>query len=120
MLQYSGLTLAYIGDAYYELMVREYLIEEGDTKVDTLHTKAIVYTSALGQAQAYETIKDVLSEDEQSIFKRGRNAKTDRKARNASLADYKQATGFESLIGYLYLNKQTARIQELWQLIVDK
>lgn len=120
MLQHSGLTLAYIGDAVYELMVREYLMEQGDSKVDTLHTKAIQYTSAENQAKAFEAIKELLNEEEMSVFKRGRNAKTDRKARNASLSDYRQATGLESLIGYLYLSKQTTRLEELFRVIIDK
>lgn len=114
----NGLTLAYIGDAVYELLIRESLIRAGLTKVDHLHKEAIHYTSAVGQAKAYDSIESMLSENEISYFKKGRNGKTDRKARNASLADYKKATGFESLIGYLYLEKKQSRLEELLDYII--
>lgn len=123
MVHYNGLTLAYIGDAAYEILIREYLLLNGLTKVDNLHKQAIKYTSALGQAKAYDLIESILTEDEITTFKRGRNGKTDRKARNASLADYKKATGFESLIGQLYLNRDYDRISELFNIIqvgIDK
>ena len=113
MIQYNGTTLAYIGDAVYELMIREMLLNKGLTKVDNLHKEAIKYTSAVGQKKGLDIIYDILTEEEISIFKRGRNSNTDRKARNASLADYKQATGFEAVIGYLYLEKKQDRIIEL-------
>lgn len=118
MVPYNGLTLAYIGDASYELLVRTYLLKNGYTKVNNLHKEAIKYTSAVGQSQAFDRIESILTEEELLMFKKGRNAKTDRKARNASLADYKKATGFESLIGFLHITKQTNRIDELMKLIV--
>lgn len=118
MNQLNGTTLAYIGDAIYEIYVREYLINKGLTKVDDLHKKAIEYTSAVGQKAAYESIEDDLTDFETSIFKRGRNANTDRKARNADLATYKKATGFEALIGYLYLEKEMKRLEEIIYLIL--
>lgn len=118
-MEYNGLTLAYIGDASYELLIREYLLRKGLTKVDNLHKEAIKYTSAEGQEKAYNLIEGNLTEEETSIFKRGRNSKSDRKARNASLASYKKATGFESLFGYLHLKKDIERINELFILIVD-
>lgn len=111
---YSGLTLAYIGDAAYEILIREYLVLLGYTKVDNLHKVAIKFTSAEGQEKAFDIIESSLTEEEMSIFKRGRNAKTERKARNASLATYKKATGFESLIGFLYLERNFDRINELF------
>jgi ribonuclease-3 family protein len=117
MIKHSGLTLAYLGDAIYEVLVREYLLEKGLTKVDHLHKEAIRYTSAEGQADAYQLIEPFLSEEETSIYKRGRNAKTDRKAKNASVASYRHATGLEALIGYLYMNKQKDRIHELFDII---
>ena len=110
MIQYNGTTLAYIGDAIYEVLIRETLLEKGFTKVQDLHERAITYTSANGQAEAFDTIESFLTEEEYSIFKRGRNANTERKARNADLATYKKATGFEALIGYLYLSKKEERI----------
>jgi ribonuclease-3 family protein len=119
MLQQSGLTLAYLGDAVYELCIRNYLIQKGETKVDVLHKLAIQYTSAEGQHEAFRKIEDHLSEEEHSIFKRGRNAKTERKAKNQSLTDYRQATGLEAIFGYLYLQQNQTRIDELLSLITN-
>ncbi len=119
MTQHNGLTLAYIGDAVYEIMVRENLLKSGLTKVDHLHSEAIKFTSAEGQAISFDKIENILTEEELSIFKRGRNSKTERKARNASLATYKKATGFESLIGYLYLEKLDNRLVELVAIIMN-
>ncbi|AIO18068.1 Mini-ribonuclease 3 [Candidatus Izimaplasma bacterium HR1] len=118
-MNFNGLTLAYIGDASYELLVREYLLRKGLTKVDNLHKEAIKYTSAEGQEKAFNFIESSLSEEEISIFKRGRNSKSERKARNASLATYKRATGFESLMGYLHLSDNIERINELFIMIID-
>ena len=117
---YSGLTLAYIGDAAYEILIREYLLLSGYTKVENLHKVAIKFTSAEGQAKAFDLVEEHLTEEELGIFKRGRNAKTERKARNASLATYKKATGFESLIGYLYLERNFDRITELFNTYIDE
>lgn len=120
MLQQSGLTLAYLGDALYELFIREYFIEQGITKVDVLHQKAIAYTSAEGQARAFRLIEPILTDEELAIFKRGRNAKTDRKAKNQSLSDYRQATGLETLWGYLYLDNHIERLDELMAIILQE
>ena len=115
----NGLTLAYIGDAVYEVLVRETLVRSGITKVENLHQQAIMFTSAEGQSKAYEIVFDHLTDKERSILKRGRNAKTDRRARNASVKDYKQATGFEALIGYLHLNGEYQRMAELFKLVIN-
>ncbi len=114
----SGTTLAYIGDAVYEVIVREALIKKGFQKVDNLHKEAIKYTSAVGQKVAVESILEMLSEKEMAIFKRGRNSSTNRKAKNASIEEYRKATGFESLIGYLYLENQKDRLLELMEQII--
>ena len=114
----SGTTLAYIGDAVYEVIVREALINKGYQKVDNLHKEAIKYTSAVGQNKAMEIIREFLTEKEESMFRRGRNAQSDRKAKNASISEYRQATGFEALIGYLYLEKKTDRLSEFMKKIV--
>ena len=119
MLQLSGTTLAYIGDSIYELKVREILIEKGLTKVDDLHKNAIKYTSATGQATAFDLIENILSEEEMSIFKRGRNSESTRKPRNTSLAIYKKATGLEALIGYLHLSKNIDRLDDLYKIIFE-
>jgi len=117
--QYNGVTLAYIGDAYYELLIREALLDRGLVKVENLHNSAVSYTSAEGQKIALDKIYDSLTEEEISYFKRGRNQNTNRKARNADLATYKQATGFEALIGHLYLSKNFSRLEELLDKILD-
>jgi len=118
MNQLNGLTLAYLGDAIYELYIREMLLEKGYTKVDKLHKEAILYTSAKGQKIALDKIYNHLSESEISVFKRGRNANTDRKPRNTDLATYKRATGFEALLGYLHLNNELVRLEELLKIII--
>lgn len=120
MIQLNGTTLAYIGDAIYEVLIREALIKKGYQKVDNLHKEAIKYTSAVGQNKAVSLIIDQLTEQEISIFKRGRNANTDRKAKNATLAEYKHATGLEAVIGYLYLDKNNERIHELMDKIINE
>lgn len=118
MIQLNGTTLAYIGDAIYEVYIRETFISKGITKVDKLHKEAIKFTSAKGQAEAFEKIKETLSEEEIGVFKRGRNANSDRKPKNTDLSIYKQATGFEALLGYLYLSKNTDRLNELMNIII--
>ena len=118
MSQLNGLTLAYLGDAVYELEVRNYLIQQGYTKVDSLHQMTVSYTNAEGQANAYRKIESVLTEEELTFYKRGRNAKSDRKARSASITEYRQATGLESLFGALHLADNKDRIQELIHIIL--
>lgn len=119
MIQLSGTTLAYIGDSIYEVKVREHLIEKGLTKVDELHKNAIKFTSATGQAVAYDLIEELLTDSEISVFKRGRNCESTRKPRNTTLAIYKKATGFEALIGYLYLSKDFERLDDLYKKIFN-
>ena len=118
MNQLNGLTLAYLGDAIYEVYIRESLLKKGYTKVEKLHNEAVKYTSAIGQKEALDKIFDQLTESEVQVFKRGRNANSDRKARNTDLATYKQATGFEALIGFLYLDNQQKRLEELLNIII--
>lgn len=113
MINEPGLTLAYIGDAVYELRIREYLISRGTTNVNSLHNSAIKYTSALAQSKIIEALFDTLSEEEMDYFKKGRNATTSHKPKSASLKEYRLSTGFESLIGYLYLKKSIERLDEI-------
>ncbi|MDD4184032.1 MAG: ribonuclease III domain-containing protein [Candidatus Izemoplasmatales bacterium] len=114
MNQHSGLTLAYLGDAYYELMIRKHLLDQGLSKVNDLHKKAIKYTSAKGQSTAMAVLLEKgLTETEESVYKRGRNAEATHKPKNVSLGVYHQATGFESLIGYLYLEGDLVRLEEI-------
>ncbi len=119
MIQLNGQALAYIGDAVFELQIREYLLGNQLTKVNDLHKEAIKYTSAVSQAKMIDYILASLSEEETDIYKRGRNAKETHKPKNASLNEYRKATGFESLLGYLYLNKNDSRLMEIIKKSID-
>lgn len=110
---YSGLTLAYIGDAIYDLIIRTYVVEQGNAPVKKLHKQVVKLVQASAQAKLYHTIQDKLTEEEQAIYRRGRNAKSFSSAKNADIVEYRTATGLESLFGYLYLTDQTARLLEL-------
>ena len=107
---YSPLTLAYIGDCIYELIVRTMLVERGNSQVNHLHKRASGLVKAVTQKELLHTIEDLLTEEEISVYKRGRNAKSFTTAKNASVSDYRTATGLEALMGYLYLKKETDRI----------
>lgn len=114
--QLNGATLAYIGDAVYEIAVRRHVLNQGITHPNRLHQAAVRYVGAVGQAAVIQTwIKgdDVLTQDEITMYKRGRNNKANTKAKNASIGDYRQATGFESLLGWLSLTNQTQRLETL-------
>ena len=116
---YSPLTLAYIGDAIYELVIRTILVEKGNTQVNKLHQRASKLVKASAQSEIVEKLKPYLTEEEMGIFKRGRNAKSFTMAKNASMSDYRRATGFEALMGYLYLADRFDRILELTVLGLD-
>ncbi len=107
---YSPLTLAYIGDAVYEVVVRTVIVERANRAVNELHKRGVKYVQAGSQAAMILALQELLTEDERAVYKRGKNAKTNTSAKNASLADYHKATGFEALIGYLYLTDQTDRM----------
>ena len=110
----SPLVLAYIGDAVYETYIRDHLIKcNKNKKVNDLHKLAINYVKAKAQADIIHCIEDELTEDEHRIYKRGRNQKSHTSPKNGDIIDYKHATGFEALIGYLYLDKQMDRLQYL-------
>ena len=109
----SPLTLAYIGDAIYELVIRTILVEKGNTQVNKLHNRASRLVKASAQSSMIEKLKPHLTEEEAAVFKRGRNAKSYTMAKNASMSDYRRATGFEALMGYLYLTEQWDRMLEL-------
>ena len=111
--QYSPLTLAYIGDCVYELIIRTNLVYMGNAPVNTLNKKASDYAKAGTQAKIIEAVMEELTEEEQAAYKRGRNAHSFSKAKNATAGDYRKATGFESLIGYLYFQKRFDRITEI-------
>ena len=110
---YSPLTLAYIGDAIYELVIRTILVEKGNAQVNKLHKRASRLVKASAQSAMIEKLKPYLTEEEMGVFKRGRNAKAATMAKNATMSDYRRATGFEALMGYLYLTEQWERMLEL-------
>lgn len=110
---YSPLTLAYIGDAVYEIIVRTVLVGQGNAPVNLLHKRASNLVKAEAQKEALERIKEQLTEEELSVFRRGRNAKSYTSAKNAAIGDYRVATGFEALFGYWYLTGQTGRMLQM-------
>lgn len=107
---YSPLALAYIGDAVYELIIRTVIVERANRAANELHKKAVKFVQAGTQAAMIQSLQDILTEDEMAVFKRGRNAKSNTSAKNASITDYRKATGFEALIGYLYLMGDMDRV----------
>ena len=110
---YSPLTLAYIGDGVYELMIRTVLVKKGNCPVNQLHRKASSLVKAASQSAMMEFIEPMLTEEEHSVYRRGRNAHSPTMAKHATMADYRRATGFEALMGYLYLKEDFCRIVEL-------
>lgn len=117
---YSPLTLAYIGDAIYELVIRTILVEKGNAQVNKLHQRASKLVKASAQSEIIEKLKPYLTEEEMGIFKRGRNAKSYTMAKNATMSDYRRATGFEALMGYLYLTQRWERMLELVKMGLQK
>ncbi|ARU61048.1 ribonuclease III [Tumebacillus avium] len=109
----TGLALAYMGDAVWEIIIREHLLQKGEMKPDRLHKFATKFVKAKAQSDVLHMLLPGLSEEELSIVKRGRNAKSGSTPKNGSLIDYRHATGFESLMGYLYLRGEYARLHEL-------
>lgn len=117
---YSPLTLAYIGDAVYDLIFRTIVVEKGNASPNKLHLRTVKYVKAPAQALFIEEIMDQLTEDELAVYKRGKNAKPYTMAKNAAPGEYKKATGLEALVGYLYLTDQMERILELIQIGLHK
>ena len=110
---YSPLTLAYIGDGIYELVIRSVVVERANRSANDLHKKTTRYVKAPAQSAMIEALLPELTEEEEAVYRRGRNAKSYTTAKNASVADYRRATGFEALMGYLYLKEDYSRIVEL-------
>lgn len=113
---YSPLVLAYVGDCVYELIVRTLLVEQSNCPVRKLHKRATAYVKAKAQADLITAMLDDLTEEEKDVYRRGKNAKSHTVPKNASLGDYRKATGMESVIGYLYLKKDMERVLELIKL----
>lgn len=116
----SPLTLAFIGDTVYDMLVREMLIREANRPAKKLHEEAVKNVCASAQAKAYEKILPSLSEEEETILRRGRNAHVNHVPKNANIKDYHYATAVETLFGYLYLSEKTDRIKELFSIIVSE
>lgn len=110
---YSPLALAYIGDALYDLIIRTVVVERANRPVRDLHRIAVKYVSAEAQAEVASALLDRLTEEEGAVYRRGRNSKPHTKAKNASMEDYLKATGFEAVLGYLYLTDNLERALEL-------
>ena len=110
---YSPLTLAYIGDGVYELVIRTILVKKGNCPVNRLHKKASSLVKAGAQSAIMEVIEEKLTPEELSVYRRGRNAHSPTMAKHATMADYRRATGFEALMGYLYLKEDYTRMLTL-------
>lgn len=106
---YSPLTLAYIGDCFYDVIIRTVAVARGNTSTAKLHQRVSRLVNAGTQAQLIESILDLLTDEEISVYRRGRNAKSHTTAKNASVIDYRKATGMEALLGYLYLKGESQR-----------
>ena len=118
---YSPLTLAYIGDAAYELVIRSLVVEQGNAPVNKLHKRSSRLVKAKAQAEAAVKLLDVFTEEEMAVYKRGRNARSHTMAKNAEMTDYRMATGFEAVMGYLHLKQDYERMVTLIHLrIGDK
>ncbi len=118
-LQYSPLVWAYMGDAVYEMYIREYVINQGLCKNGLLHKKSIKFVSAKAQCGILKELEEKLTEEEQDIVRRGRNANPHSTAKNADIVEYKYATGFEALIGFLHLTEQKERLDEVLKMCVE-
>lgn len=116
---YSPLTLAYIGDGVYDLIIRSIVISHGNKQVNKLHKETSSLVQASAQSLMMRTMQEHLTEEEHAIYKRGRNAKAITPAKNQSITDYRRATGFEALIGYLYLKKEWKRMLDLVKIGLD-
>jgi ribonuclease III family protein len=115
----APLTLAYMGDAIFEIFVREYLIGQAQTSVHDLHRRAISYVNAASQARMIRALAEHLSPEEADMVRRGRNQKSGTVPKNADPGEYRYATGFETLLGWLYYKNQTERLMEVMQMAVN-
>lgn len=120
VMQMSPLVWAYMGDAIYESYIREYVIKQGLCRNGLLHRKSIKYVSAKAQANILLKLEGTLTGDEKDIVRRGRNSNPHSHAKNADIIEYKHATGFEALIGFLYLTDQKDRLQKILLECVEK
>jgi ribonuclease-3 family protein len=117
---YSPLVLAYVGDAVYELYVRTLLLSKGNAPVHKLHQQSISYVKAKAQSDIIHKLMDILTPEEMDVVRRGRNAKSGTIPKNADVTEYKYATGFETLLGYLYIKQDYTRLLELLKISVEQ
>lgn len=113
-------TLAFIGDAVYNVYIRCYLASHSNVKTGMLHKESIKYVSAKGQSHTIDDILDILTEEEMSVYKIGRNTNINTVSKNIDVVNYKRATGFEALIGYLYVKGEKDRLDELVKICIEK
>jgi len=116
----SALRLAYMGDAVFEVYIRRFLMEQSLEPVGKLHKASIQFVKAAAQAAFYHLIEPKLTEGERAVMRRGRNAKSAMVPRKADINDYRKATGFEALVGFLYLNGETKRLEEVMEWIFNE
>ena len=117
--EYSPLVLAYLGDAVYEVFIRTYVVSKNNVPVCKLHKYSTSYVKAKAQSDIIHKILEYLTQDEQDIVRRGRNAKSATIPKNADVTEYKYATGLESLIGYLYLKKDYERLLKILVMCIE-
>lgn len=117
---YSPLALAYIGDAIYELVIRTKVMNHGSMQVNKMHKRTAGLVKAEAQANFYKLLEEDLTDEEKAVYRRGRNAKSVTMAKNATMRDYRMATGFEALMGWLYLKGNMDRIVELVAMALSK
>ncbi len=117
---YSPLVLAYIGDGVFELIIRSYVVNQGNVQVHKMHCHTSSIVKAQTQAQMAVRLEPFLTGEEESFYRRGRNAKSHTTAKNATVGDYRKATGFEALVGYLYLTGQNDRLMELMKIALTE
>lgn len=118
--QTAPLSLAFLGDTVYDLYVRTYLVHERPLTVNDLHRQASLYVCAAAQAEAYHKIEGMLTEQEADVFRRGRNAHSATVPKNASVSDYRTATGLETLFGWLFSQGEDERMDELMHIILTE
>lgn len=114
----NPIVLAYVGDAVYEVFIRNVIVSRGIWQPKRLHKESVSFVKAQAQAELLEAVKEDFSEEESDIVRRGRNAKSGTIPKNAGMMDYKNATGFESLIGYLYLLGRYGRLKEIFEKVL--
>lgn len=118
--EYSPLSLAFIGDSVFDVVIKSIMVEHGNCQVNKLQNRTSKIVRATSQALIADALKDVLTEEEANILRRGRNAKPYTKAKNASYSEYCKATGLEALVGYLYLKNDTMRLVEIIRIGLEK